>query len=125
MSSVGPQCGADAGELSVDRLGGELVSQHGVDVGEGLGVEVDVVAVEARRLEGALGGGFDATVPLAYGLGEGVFEGDALGRVVRRVHVRDVVGDGTLTKRETIERTAQGSGADRFKHGYLFRRQVL
>src|SRR5690625_287536 len=51
VMSGGPQGGADGGRLDPDRLGGEPIAQHGVDVRQGLGVEVDVVPVEPGGLQ--------------------------------------------------------------------------
>src|SRR4029450_5325653 len=51
--SVRPQRGAQDVVLAVERVEGELVAQAGLRGGDRLLVQVDVVAVGVRRLQGA------------------------------------------------------------------------
>src|SRR4051812_7396389 len=114
--SAGLQGCADGGELRARSLRGELEPQHGVDVRDRFGVEVDVVAVEARWLERARGCRVGVPVVIRYGGGERILEGDALSRVARRVDVGDVVRNGALTRGEAVEGAREGGTGHGFEH---------
>src|SRR3954464_10054773 len=52
-TSLRPECAAQQVVLAVERVEGQLVPQTGLRGGDRLLVQVDVVAVGVRRLEGA------------------------------------------------------------------------
>jgi len=64
-----------------------------------------------------LGGG--ASVAGGYRLSQGVLEGDALGVVVGGVDVCDVVRNGPLAQRQSVEGAGERNGGHRVKHDGL------
>src|SRR3954454_10281956 len=89
-----PEGGAHDVVLPVERVQGQLVAQAGLGGDEGLRIQVDVVAVGVRRLEGtrdrpAVDGRRLSVADLA---GQSRLEVHAAGEEAGRVDVRDVVG---------------------------------
>src|SRR5439155_24860753 len=96
---------ADQAELAVHRAQGQLVPQPGVDAGQRLLVEVDVVAVELGGFDGLGDGRGDVGGGDAGGQGglEGVLELDLAGPESRGGDVRDVIRGHPLAQRQTGE----------------------
>src|ERR1700710_1726113 len=88
-----PQHGVDEGELRRHRAAEQLVLQRGLGVGEGLGVQVDVVAVDADRIRGGRHG--DVCLGRVTGRHRApqvVLEGHLTGTEIGSLKVGDVIG---------------------------------
>src|SRR3954452_10018424 len=102
--------------LPVERVEGQLVAQAGLRGDERLRIQVDVVAVGVRRLEGtrdraAVDGRRLSVADLAGRRGSrrtGRLEVHAAGEEAGRVDVRDVVGSDALTLGQAGECGVQG-----------------
>src|SRR5215218_3473040 len=107
--SLRPERGAHDVVLAVERVERQLVPQAGFGGDEGLRIEVDVVAVGVRRLEGpgdrAAGDGRGLTA--ADGAGQRRLEVHAAGEEAGRVDVRDVVGGDPLALGQAGEGAVQ------------------
>src|SRR4051794_7105117 len=107
--SLRPECGAQEAVLAVERVEGELVAQAGLRRGDRLLVQVDVVAVGVRRLEGAR----DRATADRRGLAvvdrvlQRGLEVDLARQEARRVDVGDVVGRDALALCQAGERRVQ------------------